>query len=255
VEQSFSDVRFSGTSRSFGGGVSRLLYRNSVRKIDVGVDFWIRKSNNFIEDVEALNQRRRTGGFELRANYREFIGRSSLSGAATYSRGTGLNDSLEAPEELSDTGTSKPGIIRVNVQFTTPFLIAKQSLRYSTQFRGLWNRDPLTPQDRFSLGSNASIRGSDGERALAGERGWLLRNDIEIKTPYSNQWVYVGLDYGYVNSNTNELPQDWLAGGALGVKGFYRNVSYNLSIVTPINEPEGFDIDRPSIYFSLSWQY
>jgi hemolysin activation/secretion protein len=255
IKQTFSNVRYSGTSQSLGGGLSRLLYRNSVRKIDVGLDIWTRKSNNFIEDVETLNQRRRTGGYELRVNYREFIGRSTLSGSAIYRRGTGLNDALQAPEEISGKGTAQPSILKANVQFTTPFQIAEQSLRYNTQFRGQWNRDPLTVQDRFSIGSNYTVRGSDGERTLAGERGWLLRNDLEIKTPYSNQWVYVGLDYGYVNSNTNELNQDWLAGSALGIKGFYRSVSYDLSIVTPIDEPEGFEIDRPGIYFSLNWQY
>jgi hemolysin activation/secretion protein len=255
INGAFEDIRFTGRSRGFGAGVSRLLYRNSVRKIDVGVDLWTRKSNNFIEDVEILTQRRRTGGYELRANYREFIGRSTLSGSASYRRGTGLNDALEAPEELTDTGSARASIIKADLRWTNPFQVANQALRYSTQFRGQWNKDPLTAQDRFSLGGNITVRGTDGETTLSGERGWLLRNDVEIKTPFSNQWAYVGLDYGYVNSNTNELPRDWLAGSALGLKGFYSSISYDVSIVAPINAPAGFSIRRPSIFFSLAWQY
>jgi hemolysin activation/secretion protein len=255
IDGAFEDLRFTGSSRSYIGGVSRLLYRNSVRKIDVGVDVWTRKSNNFIEDVEILTQRRRTGGYELRTNYREFIGRSTVSGSASYRRGTGLGNALEAPEELSGEGSARAAIIKANLHWTTPFQVANQSLRYSTQFRGQWNRDPLTAQDRFSLGSNLTVRGTDGEITLSGERGWLLRNDIEIKTPFSNQWAYVGLDYGYVNSSTNELPRDWLAGSALGVRGFYSSISYDASIVAPTNAPEGFGIRRPSIFFSLAWQY
>ncbi len=255
VEGVFEDFRFTGTSRGFGGGLSRLVYRDSVRKIDAGIDFWTRRSNNFIEDAEILSQRRRTGGYELRTTYREFIGRSTLSGSVSYRRGTGLNDAIDAPEELSGTGDARAAIIRANLSWTTPFQVANQSLRYSTQFRGQWNRDPLTSQDRFSLGSNITIRGTDGENTLSGERGWLIRNDVELQTPYPNQWLYVGLDYGYINSNTEDLPRDWLAGSAIGVKGFYRKVSYDVSLVAPINAPEGFDIDRPAIFFSLAWQY
>lgn len=255
IEGGVEDFRFTGTSSGLTGGVSRLLYRDSVRKIDAGIDLWTRRSNNFIEDAEILTQRRRTGGYELRANYREFIGRSTLSGSASYRRGTGLNDAIEAPEELTGTGDARAAIIRANLHWTTPFHMGNQSLRYSTQLRGQWNRDPLTAQDRFSLGSNITVRGTDGETTISGERGWLIRNDVELKTAFPNQWLYAGLDYGYTNSSTEDLPRNWLAGSAIGVKGVYRKLSYDLSLVAPINEPEGVQIDRPAIFFALSWQY
>ena len=58
-------------------------------------------------------------------------------------------------------------------------------------WRAQWNRTPLAPQDRFSIGGRYTVRGFDGELTLMGERGWVLRNEIGLPVG-AGQELYAG---------------------------------------------------------------
>ena len=102
---------YSGSSRNLDLKLSRVVYRNAVRKVGAFVRGYQRNSKNFIDDTEIEVQRRKMGGFELGVTDKEFIGDATLDTSLAYKRGTGAFGTLTAPEEAFGEGMSRPHII------------------------------------------------------------------------------------------------------------------------------------------------
>ena len=141
-------------------------------------------------------------GWEFGLAHREFIGEATLDASLAYRRGTGAQRAMRAPEEAFGEGTSRLRLATADAQFSLPFVVEGQRMRYSAAWRAQWNHTPLVPQDRFSIGSRYTVRGFDGETTLSSERGWLLRNDLGFAVPSLGAELYWGLDYGRVSAKS-----------------------------------------------------
>ncbi len=247
---------YSGESDTGDLRVSRLVYRDAVRKTTLGLRAWTRSSRNFIDDTEVEVQRRQMAGWEFNAGHREFMGQSTLDVNFAYRRGTGAGDSLQAPEENFGEGTARPEIITADAQFNLPFALASQPLRVTSLIRAQWNQTPLVPQDRFSIGSRYTVRGFDGESVLSADRGWLVRNDLGWQPGQWGQELYLGVDYGQVSGPSSAmLLGTRLSGAAIGLRGGYRQFAYDVFAGTPIERPEGFETASTSAGFSMSLSF
>ena len=234
---------------------SRVLYRNAKGKLGAYGRGWWRESDNAIDDVEILVQRRRMAGWELGFTHRHFMGAATLEASAAYRRGTGAFGALAAPEERFDEGTSRFGLITADAQITVPFAVGKQRLQYTGSWRGQWNRTPLVPQDRLAIGGRYTVRGFDGEAALTGERGWLLRNDVSLGLG-GGQTFYIGADYGHVSGPaTNQQLGTHLAGMALGLRGSWRGLAWDGFVGAPVSKPRGFPAAYTTFGFSMNWAF
>ncbi len=248
--------QYSGESEGGNVKLSRLIYRDAVRKTTVSLGGWARSSKNFIDDTEVEIQHRRMAGWEAGLNHREFIGSATLDLTLNYKRGTGVLDSLAAPEEPFGEGTSHPKIMTGDAQLTLPFTFASQRFRYQGVLRGQWNETPLVVQDRFSIGGRFTVRGFDGENTLLAERGWLICNDLGWMAGQSGLELYLGLDHGEVEGDSSaSLLGKRLTGGVLGLRGEYKGVAYDVFVGTPLGKPEGFKAASTISGFTLSWSF
>jgi hemolysin activation/secretion protein len=253
VNQAYS---YSGRSRTNEVQLSRVIYRDAVRKTTVSVGGWSRTSSNYVEDTEIESQRRRMAGWQAGINHREFIGASTLDLGVGYRRGTGARDALRAPEEETGEGTSRSQIISANAQLQVPFTLADQRLRYVAGWRGQWNRTPLIPQDRFSIGGRYTVRGFDGEQILSAERGWTFSNDLGLSLANTGQELYLGVDYGEVGGHsTQQLAGRRLAGAVVGLRGGYKQFSYDIYTGKPLEKPKGFQTADVTSGFSANWSF
>ena len=73
------DYVYSGSSENSELKLSRLVYRDAVRKTSLSLKAWQRKSNNYIDDTEVQVQRRVVGGWEIGANHKEALGEATPS--------------------------------------------------------------------------------------------------------------------------------------------------------------------------------
>lgn len=254
VAGAFQSYVYSGKSKTAEIQLTRLIYRDAARKSNIYLQGWKRDNSSYIDDTEILVQRREMAGWEAGITHREFIGNATLDASLAYRRGTGALGAIPAPEEEFGTGTSRPKIIKANAQISIPFQVGEQNLRYQGSWRAQWNRTPLVSQDHFSIGGRFTVRGFDGEMTLAAERGWLIRNDLGIIL--AGQELYLGVDYGSVGgSSSRRLVGTELAGGVVGVRGGYRNFSYDLFIGEPIKQPDHFQTEATVTGFSLNMQF
>lgn len=247
---------YRGTSSNAELKLSRLVYRDAVRKTTLSFGAFYRSSNNYIDDTEIEVQRRRTGGWLAALNHREFIGQATLDTTLAYRRGTGAFHALPAPEEAFGEGTSRFRVATLDVSLNLPFQAAGQKLRYNASVRAQSNRSPLSPQDRFAIGGRYTVRGFDGESALMAERGWLLRNDLGLALGNSGQELYAGLDHGEVSGpSAGFLPGSRLTGAVLGLRGSYKALSYDVFIGRPLEKPEGFVTAKATAGISLNYSF
>ena len=243
---------YSGESNNSDIRLSRVWFRDSRRKLSMFIGGWSRSSRNYIDDTEIQIQKRRMAGWKLGVDHRQFWGDKLLELNLEYTRGTGARGALPAPEEPIEQGVSRPEIVDAAIGFNWPFYIGNQFWRFSSEWRGQWNRTPLMPQDRFSLGGRFTVRGFDGERVLAAERGWLIRNDLGWQ-PWPRFELYWGLDYGKLSgAEVDQLAGDHLSGTVLGVRGRYFGLSYDLFAGAPVSKPDNFETDSTVTAFSVS---
>jgi hemolysin activation/secretion protein len=252
IAGAFQEYVYSGNSQQAGVTLSRLVYRDATRKTTVSLGGFQRRSRNYIDDIEIEIQRRVVGGWEAGVDHREFIGRATLDLGTAYKRGTGAFGTLPAPEEAFDEGTSRFQLVSTHAGLTLPFQVGGQALEYRGRFRMQNNLTPLTPLDRFSIGSRYTVRGFN-EASLAAERGWLVRNDLGLALGNSGQSLYAGFDYGRVSGPSREwLLGKELAGATLGLRGsLLGHLSYDAFVSTPVIKPDGFRTDHRVAGFGL----
>ncbi len=250
------DYRYSGESENGTLELSRIVQRDAVSKTHLSLAGWVRASRNFIDDTEVEVQRRRMAGWELGVEHQHYFGAASLNAQATWRHGIGTFHNLPAPEEATGEGTSRPRYLTSRVNLNLPFELGGLRLRYQGEWRGQLNDTPLVPQDRFSIGGRYSVRGFDGENTLAGDRGWLLRNDLGVALWDTGQELYVGVDEGEVGGRSSEnLIGTRLAGAVLGLRGGYKGFSYDLFAGAPLEKPNGFETAHCAAGFNLNWTF
>ena len=247
---------YRGTSESFELKLSRLLHRDATSKSTLSLLGYLTRSNNFIDDTEVEVQRRRMAGWEAALAHRAFVGQATLDLSLSYRHGTGAFGALHAPEEAFDEGTARPTIVSADGALAVPFKLAGQSLRYDGSWRAQWNRTPLVPQDRFSIGGRYSVRGFDGESVLMAERGWLIRNELSWLLGESRQELYAGLDHGEVGGRSAKLLVGRrLTGAVIGLRGQVKDLSYDVFVGQAVKNPVGFRTDQTTAGFNLSLSF
>ncbi len=249
-------IRYSGESDNSEIRLARVLHRNGQRKTTAAVRLWSRNSRNFVNNTATENQQRRMAGWELSLHQRELIAAAILDVTLTYYRGTGALNTLPAPEELFNEGTSRPQILSAQTQLALPFQLGQQKLRYNLMARAQWNQTPLIPQDRFAIGGRYTVRGFDGESSLIAERGYLVRNDLTVNLGHSGQELYLGLDYGDIDGPSSQFQLGKrLIGGVLGLRGSFKKLTYDAFIGRPFKSPEYFPAPPTVVGLSASYQY
>lgn len=244
VEGGAQRYLYSGTSRSGDVRVGRVIYRDAVHKVSSSLKAWSKGSRNYVNDAEVLVQRRQTGGWEAGVQHRGVWGGAITDLGLNYRRGTGAFNALPAPEEAAGTGTARMAVISADAQINQSFRVAGTPLRHQAVMRAQWNRTPLSSPDRFGIGSRYTVRGFDGESQLAGERGWLVRQDLGWAPTPAPLELYVGLDHGRVGGSVSGSSQGRsLTGTALGLRGTLAGLAYDVFMAWPIRSPQ--DV-RPS---------
>jgi hemolysin activation/secretion protein len=246
---------YSGKSKGSELKLSRLIYRDAVRKTTTSLLGYVKNTRNYIDDTEIEIQRRRAAGWQAELSHREFIHHATLDINLAYRRGTGAMDAIQAPEEAFSPGISRPSILSSQASLNLPFHIAKQAFHYNFVWRAQWNKSPLIAQDRFSIGGRYTIRGFNGENTLSAERGWLIRNELAMPLANTRHSLYLGADYGHVSGQSAQyLLGTHLFGAVVGLRGSYNRLQYDLFVGGPLAKPEGFKASTIA-GFNLSYQF
>lgn len=250
-----ADVLYSGTSANSEVKLTRVIQRDSAGKTTLSLKGFQRRSNNYIDDAEVEVQRRVVGGLEWGLGHRRAVDRITMEGSLAYRVGTGAWGALPAPEEGFGEGTSRMRLWLLDANLQWPFEAAQQNWTWSSNWKGQYNKTPLTPQDRFSIGGRFTVRGFDGLSVLTSERGWLWRNEMSLAAAQGTQ-LYAGIDHGRVGGpSAQNLVGQSLTGLVLGWRGQYKRLQFDVFAGRPLRKPEQFKTSTETAGFSLSMTY
>jgi hemolysin activation/secretion protein len=251
----------SGESQSQELRIQRLLRRDRVSKTSLTFRTSVRTQRSAIDHVELQVQRRRTAAAELALQHRQYFGDAQLDVTFAHRRGLGWFGGIDdAPGQVDGSPTWRYRIETLDASLLVPFQVAGQAVRWNSTLHLQQTGDTLYTTDYIAIGNRYTVRGFDGERTLAAERGGYWRNDLETPLGDSGQALYLGLDYGRVAGPGAEyLAGRQLSGAALGLRGAVaRNaaiVSYDIFAGWALQKPPGFVTSRPALGFQLSFQY
>ncbi|WP_265258166.1 ShlB/FhaC/HecB family hemolysin secretion/activation protein [Verminephrobacter aporrectodeae] len=213
-------------------------------------------------------QRRRTAGWESEIQHLQYLKAGTLMAQLAYRRGTGAFHAQPAPEEFTGRGTARMGLTTGLLHWVMPLNTEGHPWQYSTQLQGQWTRNRLTPQDRFCLGSRATVRGFDGQQTVCGDRGQLWRQELTTGLPTAldlahGVQVYAALDAG--RSTTPEQDRAHrLSGMALGLRGQHKvadadpvpySVQWEVFLGKPLSRPEEIATTKRTAGFSLRVEF
>jgi len=247
----------SGTSSTLQLKLDRLVQRDQSQRNSVQVSLGKRWSHAFINDAELAIQQRNTTFVELGWVHKHYIGRAQLDLTLANRWGNTAFNGMDNP------GWYQPGdptflytMQSIDATLAAPVTLRSHPATYIATLRGQTSKSPLYINDHFSMGDRNSVRGFDGERPLTAERGFFLRNEIELPVGKQGTSMYVGLDIGKVyGPSVAQYGGDKLAGTIIGMRGAYKRGTYHFFSSWALSGPDYMKSPSPLLGFNFSYQY
>ncbi|CAN5417481.1 ShlB/FhaC/HecB family hemolysin secretion/activation protein [soil metagenome] len=282
VQLTTTSVLSSGDSGTASLRWDHVALRTAASKTGVYAELSTRKSRGYLDDLELIVQRRRSTFIDTGFNFRHVF-RNDASADFTVGYRRGMPWLRAEADYLPEEGapTLRPHIWSVNAGVSVPLVqpVAGSSTvahgvsaqegapvavergrawRYSASFRGQATPSRTTSIDQFAIGNRSTVRGFDGDSVLIAESGWTLRNELSTALTFAgiDSSLYLGLDLGHVwGASDVDLIGRSLAGGAIGVRGRWKAMNFDMAVATPIRKPEGFKTSGLSVYASATFAF
>lgn len=262
----YESYLYRGVSSQKELSLQRVLQRAGHSKTTASLKGFVRQSNNHIEDLEVLVQRRRTAGWEAGVQHLHYLETGTLTAQLALRRGTGALSAIPAPEEATGQGTGRMRLVTGLLHWAMPLNTENHSWQYSTQLQWQWSHTRLTPQDQFCIGGRSTVRGFNGQQTLCGDQGQLWRQELVTTLPAfipmtSDVRAYAALDTGRTATPGQEAAYRSLTGMALGLRGQHMltNNAYPLQwdvfVGCPLFHPQGFTTARYTAGMSLRAEF
>lgn len=231
---------------------THVLHRNRLVKTEIINTIMHKIRHSFINGNEIDVQKRRTTTWEVDVHQTRYITNGMLDWKLAYIRGMHWWADPGPTDAIGDA-TTKYNLYVGTATYTKQFpLDAKYKWTYRLEIKGQYTPSHLYANEFFNLGGWYAVRGYSGDNNLSAEKGFYVRNTVELPTSPINT-VYLGVDYGKVSGHySSELLGQELAGGVIGVKGQYQNISYNLFGAYPFSKPEGFIVPNALLGLQLN---
>ncbi|MFG3913501.1 ShlB/FhaC/HecB family hemolysin secretion/activation protein [Cronobacter dublinensis] len=247
---------YSGIEKYRSAQISRVIYRSASQKTTLALKAFRRDSTYLLNDVEIDVQRRKTSNWKLSLEHLAYLPFGQLKASLGYQKAAHWFHEQADAEEVVGNADPQARIITLGVDGTLPFNVGKLSMSYEPHFMSQTSPDRLTQPDKFTIGNRWTVRGFDGETTIYADKGWYLRNDINLNLPQWGMQPYVGVDYGQVKGSKNDY---WsgkhIAGAAIGVRGVKGKFGYDLFAGAPLLKPEEMHTSPFTLGFAMQWQY
>ncbi|HCM9117010.1 ShlB/FhaC/HecB family hemolysin secretion/activation protein [Enterobacter sp. D2] len=250
------DYRYSSDQKLMTAALNRVVYRSASQKTTLGFKGIKRDTRYDLNDMEVEVQHRDTSSWLLSLEHLAYLPFGQLTASLGYQHAAPWFGEEADAEEVVGNADAQARIITLSADGSFPFKLGKFALSYEPHFKQQTTPDRLTQPDKFTIGNRWTVRGFDGESSLYADKGWYLRNDINLNLPVWGMQPYIGADYGEVSGSENDY---WsgahILGAAAGVRGVKGHVGYDLFAGVPLVKPDEMHTSPVTLGFSVQWQY
>lgn len=260
----YQSYLYRGTSHQQELSIAKVLRRDARKKTTGSFKVLARQSNNFIDDLEVLVQRRKSAAWEAGLQHSQIFQKGHLTAQIAYRQGMSGLGSIAAPESATNQGTELMRLSTASVQWAMPFNLAEHAWQYTAQIQLQRALTRLTPQDRFCLGSRTTVHGFDEQQTVCGDEGQLLRQELATVLPEVLDWVdglqiYTALDAGRVATPATDSSYR-MSGVALGFRNQHKwsinfQLQWDVFWGKPLAYPDGFVTAKNTTGFNLRAEF
>lgn len=261
IQGTHQTFEYAGHSQSRELRLQRVVHRDQTGKTSLQLRLVTRHQDARIDQVDLITQRRQTTALEYGLAHRHYLGNTQLDLSLARREGKPWLGGLADPSDhQGNQATWRYRLNTLDASIVAPLALGPLSVRWITTLRLQYTQDPLYAAEFIAIGNRYTVRGFDGERTLAAERGGYWKNDLELPLGQSGQRLYIGLDYGHVaGPSAQALAGHSLMGSALGMRGTWQGhqttVSYDLSAGWALHKPESLITARPALAATLTIQF
>ncbi len=270
VDDPITPFQMSGESSGNTFKVTRVVSRGKKNKTSASAILNLKESTTYLEDVKLESSSRKLTIFDLQFLHVLRQEGGVWSFQATYSRGLDLFDALlDAPGTGNDIPKAQFEKLGLDISVTHGFKAIDYDWTYRGILSGQVSRDPLFGSEQIAMGDLNTVRGFR-DSPVSGDSGMYIKNDLIWYAPSSSGWLNglslsAGLDVGYASVKNGNIANTGkedavLVGLALGASQavqFARDqqISWSLSIGTPLDAPEFVEEEDMVAFFDLSWKF
>lgn len=233
---------------------THLLSRGQTYKTDFELGLVHKTRHSYIDGTEIGVQRQKTTAMQLGFNHRQYLGPSVLDASLKWQKGLPWFADAGPTDGMPGEATTQYNMYLSTLNFITPVPFGENyDAQYNVSIRAQKSDQRIYGSEFFSIGGWYSVRGFDGEQTLSAEDGIIVRNELRFPIENLPHQIYFAIDYGKVHGPSTEyLLGTELVGGAIGVRGQYKNFSYDAFVGWPIKKPDGFTCDSRTYGFMIT---
>ncbi|MEX3959230.1 ShlB/FhaC/HecB family hemolysin secretion/activation protein [Trinickia sp. EG282A] len=257
IAGAFANFVSSGLSNTFDIKAEYLFQRDQVQKNTLEFRTGKYYSEAFVDGSEIDIQHRDNSYAEIGWEHKHYFGPAQLDSTVSYRWGVPW---YGAQSDLPGVGAGTPTyyyhIETLDATLSVPFSVGRVPLRYQTTIHAQNSPNLLYPTEDIAIGGRYTVRGFDGNTMLEAEKGFYVRNDLEVPIFRTGQAFYIGIDGGEVfGPSAQNLVGRRLAGAVIGLRGSpFKNVVYDVFLGGPLYQPANFPNRWPVAGFSVSFQ-
>ncbi|WP_232430349.1 ShlB/FhaC/HecB family hemolysin secretion/activation protein [Burkholderia ubonensis] len=245
-------------TRRYEASVGYVPYRSGHGKTTLRFRLARREDRSWIGMTELDVFRHDIVSYEVSAAHREKLGRGTVDASI------GMRSSLAGLSAFSGRVNGQPAwdgryrVYTAALGADAPFRIGARPFGYRGFLQLQYAPGALPSTEYLQIGGRYTVRGFDGNQTLAGDSGWFWRN--ELATPwFGAHEAYVAFDAGLVTGAGSREGAGregrTLVGAALGVRGGYRMLGYDVALGVPLCKPGALKTAQPTLAVSLTSRF
>ncbi len=244
---------YTGTSNTTSTSATRLLHRDAHSRTALEATLTTRGERSYIDSVQIQTQHRQVTSAELALIQRRYLGRSQLDLRLAYRWGVPWLGGQWRPS-VAGGPSNRYGFATLDAGLSTPFQVFSVPLAWLSELRVQATGDTLYAEDDLAIGGRYTVRGYDGNSALAGRHGYYWRNTLSLPLGGSSAQLYGGVDLGRVGGDAlRGFGSHRLSGAVVGIRGARYGLAWDVFAGWPLAAPHGFPVRRPSA--GMQWIY
>lgn len=235
-------------AKKFGVGYEYLYDRDQQSKQSLlfGVDVTRQKTQ--VQEAEFISMTRRLTVAYVGLKGKHFSGNRVYDWSLRAEQGL---KAVNAQRVLPDGTDPQYRLIKIKMGATWPMPRDLGLIRSALVVQAAPQKTPTLAQ--LQIGGRYDVRGFQ-QNSLLAPSGWHVRNEYESASWQEGAWrlnAFLGLDAGRVQRTPSRLTsQQHLIGGAVGIRGEYKNTKAELTYARALSRPTEFLNESKSYWYA-----